>query len=84
MRTLALIFGVMALVVQTDTALQSIVVLVHPDSTNQTGVPSFVGVDFYCESGFSGSNEENIIVLEYKYWRPSSRVCYYLCIRLWM
>ena len=29
----------------------------RPDPTDRSGVPSFVGEDFYCESGFSGSYE---------------------------
>ena len=57
MGTLANIFGVIALVVQTNTTPQPIVVLVHPDPTNQTGVLSFVGEDFYSESGSFGGNE---------------------------
>ena len=31
------------------------------DPTDRSGVPSFVGEDFYCESGFSGTVEERIV-----------------------
>ena len=33
----------------------------RPDPTDQSGVPSFVGEDFYCDGGFSGSNEYRIV-----------------------
>ena len=39
-----------------------------PDPTDRSGVPSFVGEDFYCESGFSGSNAENRIAWEDPLW----------------
>ena len=38
------------------------------DPTDRSGVPSFVGEDFYCESGFSGSGHENRIVWEDPLW----------------
>ena len=31
----------------------------RPDPTDQSGVPTFVGEHFYCESGFSGSIIDN-------------------------
>ena len=40
----------------------------RPDPTDRSDVPSFVGEDFYCESGFSGSNVENRIVWEDPLW----------------
>ena len=40
----------------------------RPDPTDRSGVPSFVGEDFYCESGFSGSNYENRIAWEDPLW----------------
>ena len=40
----------------------------RPDPTDRSGVPSFVGEDFYCESGFSGSNAENRIAWEDPLW----------------
>ena len=33
----------------------------RPDPTDRSGVPSFVGEDFYCESGFSGSYENRTV-----------------------
>ena len=38
------------------------------DPTDRSGVPSFVGEDFYCESGFSGTNAESRIVWEDPLW----------------
>ena len=40
----------------------------RPDPTDRSGVPSFVGEDFYCESAFSGSNAENRITWEDPLW----------------
>ena len=40
----------------------------RPDPTDRSGVPSFVGEHFYCESGFSGSNYENKIAWEDPLW----------------
>ena len=40
----------------------------RPDPTDRSGVPSLVGEDFYCESGFSGSKEENRIAWEDPLW----------------
>ena len=40
----------------------------RPDPTDRSGVPTFVGEDFYCESGFSGSNAENRIAWEDPLW----------------
>ena len=40
----------------------------RPDPTDRSDVPSFVGEDFYCESGFSGINYENRIVWEDPLW----------------
>ena len=40
----------------------------RPDPTDRSGVPSFVGEDFYCESGFSGSTYENRIAWEDPLW----------------
>ena len=40
----------------------------RPDPTDRSGVPSFVGEDFYCESGFSGSNGENRVAWEDPLW----------------
>ena len=40
----------------------------RPDPTDRSGVPSFVGEDFYCESGFSGSNYEDRIAWEDPLW----------------
>ena len=38
------------------------------DPTDRSDVPSFVGEDFYCESGFSGSSGENRIAWEDPLW----------------
>ena len=38
------------------------------DPNSQSGVPSFVGEDYYCESGFSGSTHENRIAWEDPLW----------------
>ena len=38
------------------------------DPTDRSGVPSFVGEDFYCDSGFSGSSPENRIAWEDPLW----------------
>ena len=40
----------------------------RPDPTDRSDVPSFVGEDFYCESGFSGSSAENRIAWEDPLW----------------
>ena len=40
----------------------------RPDPTDRSGVPSFVGEHFYCESGFSGSNVDNRIAWEDPLW----------------
>ena len=40
----------------------------RPDPTDRSRVPSFVGEDFYCESGFSGSSEENRVAWEDPLW----------------
>ena len=40
----------------------------RPDPTDRSGVPSFVGEHFYCESGFSGSYYENRIAWEDPLW----------------
>ena len=40
----------------------------RPDPTDRSDVPSFVGEDFYCESGFSGSSEEIRIAWEDPLW----------------
>ena len=40
----------------------------RPDPTDRSDVPSFVGEDFYCESGFSGSNYEDRIAWEDPLW----------------
>ena len=40
----------------------------RPDPTDRSGVPSFVGEHFYCESGFSGDGYENRIVWENPLW----------------
>ena len=39
-----------------------------PDPTDRSRVPAFVGEDFYCESGFSGSNAENRVAWEDPLW----------------
>ena len=38
------------------------------DPTDRSGVPSFVGEHFYCESGYSGSQPENRTVWEDPLW----------------
>ena len=38
------------------------------DPTDRSGVPSFVGEDFYCESGYAGINYNNQIVWEDPLW----------------
>ena len=40
----------------------------RPDPTDLSGVPSFVGGDFYCESGFSGTSPETRIAWEDPLW----------------
>ena len=40
----------------------------RPDPTDRSNVPSFVGEDFYCESGFSGTRDENRIAWEDPLW----------------
>ena len=40
----------------------------RPNATDRSDVPSFVGEDFYCESGFSGSYAENRIAWEDPLW----------------
>ena len=40
----------------------------RPDPTDRSDVPSFVGEDFYCESGFSGSNYYDRIAWEDPLW----------------
>ena len=40
----------------------------RPDPTDRSDVPSFIGEDFYCESGFSGSYDENRIAWEDPLW----------------
>ena len=40
----------------------------RPDPTNRSDVPSFVGEDFYCESGYAGSTDDDRIVWEDPLW----------------
>ena len=40
----------------------------RPDPTDRSGVPSFVGEHFYCESGFSGRSTHNRIVWKDPLW----------------
>ena len=69
MGTLAHIFGVMLLVQEQDSInISSRCPCARSDPTDRSGVPSFVGEDFYCESGFSGSRPENRIVWEDPLW----------------
>ena len=40
----------------------------RPDPNDRSGVPSFVGEDFYCETGTAGSSFENRVVWEDPLW----------------
>ena len=40
----------------------------QPNPNDRSHVPSFIGENFYCESGFSGSNYENRIAWEDPLW----------------
>ena len=64
METLTLIFGVTL----PHFTIASHCPCARSDPIDQSGVPSFVGEHFYCESGFSGSINKRRIVWEDPLW----------------